>query len=67
MYEAGWYHWANGNLLPVRIESQDGGENGSFQRTIKVWRNGKEEVLSTKLIPVNDCHAPNGAVGKQKK
>lgn len=65
IYEAGWYHWVNGELLPVRIESQDGGENGSFQRTIKVWRKGKEIVLSTKSVSVDDCHAPNRAVGKQ--
>ena len=66
-YEAGWYHWVNGELSPVRIESQDGGEDGSFRRTIKVWRNGKEVVLSTKSVSVNDCHASSKAVGKQQK
>jgi hypothetical protein len=67
IYEAGWYHWVGGALLPVRIESQEGGEDGSFQRTIKVWRNGKEVVLSSTSVSANDCHARPGAVGKQKE
>lgn len=67
IYESGWYHWVNGVLRPVRIESQDGGENGSFVRTIRVWRDGKEVVLSTKSIPADDCHVPNGTTDKQRK
>jgi hypothetical protein len=56
IYEAGSYHWVNGELLPVRMESQDGGDNGSFRRTVRVWPNGKEVVLSSKSIPADDCH-----------
>jgi hypothetical protein len=67
IYEAGWYHWVNQVLLPVRIESQDGGDNGSFIRTIRLWRNGKEMVLSKNSVPVDNCHLPNGTTGEPRK
>lgn len=66
-YEAGWYHWVKGNLLPLRIESQDAGANESYQRTIRVWRDGKEVILSSMLVAADDCHAPNRVIKKQKK
>ncbi|MGA2167755.1 MAG: hypothetical protein ABSG62_06045 [Terracidiphilus sp.] len=67
IYEAGWYQRVNGELFPVRIESQDEDDNSSFLRTIRVWRNGKAIVLSTNSIPADDCHEPNKPMGKQKK
>ena len=59
IYEAGRYHWIDHALLPVRIESQDDSKKGSFVRTIRVWRDGKDAVLSTKSIPADNCHVPN--------
>jgi hypothetical protein len=67
IYEAGWYHWINEVLLPVRIESQDDGENGSFARTIRVWRDGKEVILSTTSIPADNCHVPNRMMDRGQK
>lgn len=67
-YQAGLYHWVNHVLLPVRIESQElVGWGSPFRRTIRVWRNDKEIVLSEKSIPADDCHAPDRAVVKKGK
>ena len=67
IYEAGWYRWINGELLPVRVESQDGGVNGSFLRTITVWPDGNAIVLSTQAVPLDDCHVPNKPADKHKE
>lgn len=65
MYEAGWYQWVNQVLSPIRIESQD--EDGSFDRTFRVWRDGKETTLPMQSIPADNCHAPSGTMVKQRK
>jgi hypothetical protein len=59
LYEVGWYRWVNHELLPARIETQDEGENGSLERTVRVWRNGKETVILKKSVSVDGCHSPN--------
>jgi hypothetical protein len=67
VYEAGWYRWAGRELVPSRTESQDGGDNGSFIRTIEVWRNGKESIVLETQVPIDDCHISNGALRASQK
>jgi hypothetical protein len=54
VYESGTYRWVDGELLPVRIESQEVTEGG-FNRIVRSWNNGKATDL-TQRIEGDHCH-----------
>jgi hypothetical protein len=56
-YESGTYHWVDGELLPMRIESQEV-TDGGFIRTIRSWSTGTETVVK-QIVDAHDCHRPN--------
>jgi len=56
-YESGTYRWVDGELLPVRIESQEAADRG-FTRTVRSWSDGKETVTK-QSIGKGDCHRAN--------
>jgi hypothetical protein len=57
-YESGIYRWVNGELSPVRIETQEPTEDGGFTRTVRSWPNGKETVHKQR-VNGDDCHRAN--------
>jgi hypothetical protein len=57
-YESGAYRWAKGELLPVRIESQEAADSGGFTRIVRSWSSGKETSLK-QHIDGKDCHPAN--------
>jgi hypothetical protein len=58
VYESGTYRWANGELLPMRIESQEIADDRGFMRTVSSWSHGKEAIRKRR-IDGDDCHRAN--------
>jgi hypothetical protein len=56
-YESGTYRWVDGELLPVRIESQEIATDG-FTRVVSTWSNGKETIVKER-VDGDDCHRAN--------
>lgn len=57
VYESGKYRWVDGELFPVRIESQEIADGG-FNRIIRSWTKGKEVDIK-QHIEGDDCHRAN--------
>ena len=57
-YESGTYRWVDGELLPVRIESQEIASDGGFTRVVSTWSNGKETIVKQR-VDEDDCHRAN--------
>jgi hypothetical protein len=57
-YESAVYRWVNGELQPVRVESQEVAEGGGFTRTVRTWDQGKETAVKQRVSP-DDCHHMN--------
>jgi len=58
VYESGTYRWVDGELLPVRIESQEIANDGGFTRVVSSWSNGKDTILKQR-VDGDDCHRAN--------
>lgn len=58
LYEDGLYRWVHGELMPVRIETQDAGKDErAVERTVYAWRHGRKRLQSRNTFALEDCHA----------